>query len=140
MHIILVSGTVPFIKGASRAIEFAVLVNGQMPAKAFLAGPWSKQQEKDVARMAAWIDFLAQAGFVSNREAFKKLEGTNNVFEFKAHQLRLFCCFLDGARVILMDGVVKKKDKLERSDVERMQAFERAVSAWDVQQKSRKGR
>jgi len=140
MNIIIVSATVPFHAGAARIIELAVLANGQMPAKAFLTGPWSAQQQKDVARLSAWIDFLAQTGFVNNREAFKKIEGTVNVFEFKAHQLRLFCCFLDGGRVILMDGLVKKKDKLERSDVERMQMFERAVTAWDTQQKARKGR
>jgi len=48
---------------------------------------------------------------------FKKVEGTDDLYEFKTFQLRLFCFFDGGDLIICSHGTVKKRDKADPSDI-----------------------
>jgi len=60
---------------------------------------------------------LADDGRVANQERFKRVEGTDGLWEFKLHQIRIFGFFLSGGRFILTNGVRKKQDRLSKSDI-----------------------
>ena len=118
-------GTVPCTQGQYFNVEFLVLSNGEVPARDFVTqfthehGRWFRQQQ----RLLAAIDVFANTrpGRFLNREMFKPVEGTDGVFEFKAFQLRLFCFYAPGARLLLAFGVIKQQDRHSRKDVRRAQ-------------------
>ncbi len=70
----------------------------------------------DQAKMLALFRMLAETGRIPNREKFKSLgEG---LFEFKSFQLRFLGDFRPGRRFVIAFGLRKKKDKLDRADIE----------------------
>jgi Gp49-like protein DUF891 len=84
-----------------------------MPAREFYAslGP------KDEAKVQALFGRLASKGQITNREKFKRVEGTD-LFELKSHQLRFLGGFRPGGRFLIAHGLWKKKDRLSHSDIE----------------------
>jgi hypothetical protein len=50
-------------------------------------------------------------------EHFKKPD--DDLFEFKAHQVRIFCAFRGKSILVLTHGIMKKKDKHDRKDMDR---------------------
>ncbi|MBV8215842.1 MAG: type II toxin-antitoxin system RelE/ParE family toxin, partial [Verrucomicrobia bacterium] len=46
-----------------------------------------------------------------NETKFKKVEGSNGIFEFKSYQMRLYCFFDGGDLIICTNGAVKKRDR-----------------------------
>lgn len=109
-----------FVRGTSFTVEFLVLPDGTVPARAFFEGitPADQQYRRKIQLEAAIKTFadLPQGRFL-NRERFKELD--DGIFEFKAHQLRLFCFYQPGGRLILAFGVVKKTDKHDPPDMRR---------------------
>lgn len=100
------------VRGNQRTIEYAIRTNGSMPAKKFI----ERLDESDQRKMAALFNRMAQHGDVPNPEQFKPVRG--KIFEFKKHQIRVFC-FRKGDRWLLTIGYKKKKDKLDQGEVER---------------------
>lgn len=101
-------------RGQRIRIEFAVRRNGSMPAKDFFDNGLTELERHKLRPPMAR---LADDGRVANQERFKKVEGTNGLWEFKLHQIRIFGFFLSGARFILTNGIRKKQDRLSRSDI-----------------------
>jgi hypothetical protein len=97
-------------------IAFALDANGKCPARDFLESGEPTKEHK--ARLATLFKKTAAVGPPTLEEHFKKLEGWKDVFEFKAHQARVFT-FRDGDVWYLVSGVVKKKDKHKKTDIER---------------------
>jgi hypothetical protein len=91
----------------------AARFRGALPAVAFL----QNLLEADQRKMAALFDWMAQRGRIDNREKFKKVE--DEIFEFKAHQIRMPCYFERNKRVIVTHGTIKKKDDLAQADIDR---------------------
>jgi len=122
-----IAGTAPVTRGKHFKVEALVLTTGEVPAKAFLTqfskedGKWFRQQ----ARMRASIDVFADTphGRFLSREMFKPVEDTDGLFEFKAFQLRLFCFYAPGGRLILAFGVIKQRDKHDAGDIRRAEAL-----------------
>ena len=118
-----IAGTAPVTRGKHFKVEALVLTTGEVPARAFLTqftkedGKWFRQQ----ARMLASIDVFANTphGRFLNREMFKAVENSKGVFAFKAFQLRLYCFYAPGGRLILAFGVIKQKDKHDARDIRR---------------------
>lgn len=100
------------VRGSLRAIEYAVCANGSMPARKFIEG----MDESDQRKMAALFERMARCGDVPNREQFKSVRG--KIFEFKKHQIRVFC-FRKDDRWLLTNGYKKKRDKLDQREIER---------------------
>ncbi len=101
------------VRGTMRTIEYAVRLNGSMPAKEFIENDLSLIEQ---ASLVALFRRMADHGSVPNREQFKHVE--NEIFEFKKHQIRVFC-FRKGDRWLLTNGYRKKKDRLDPSEVRR---------------------
>lgn len=62
------------------------------------------------------FDLYGSMGCIRNTEKFKKLEGSQGIFEFKSFQVRLLC-FMHGDGVVVVRGVYKKKDKHDKTDI-----------------------
>lgn len=111
-------------------MEFLVLEDGTAPARDFLTQftPEAGQRYRHQQRMLAAIDLFANTppGRHLSAETFKRIEGSNGVFEFKAYQHRVYCFYGGAGRLILAFGVLKKKDKHSRADVERAEAYRAA--------------
>lgn len=102
------------VRGNLRTIEYAIRANGSMPAKEFIEG----LSVPDQAKILVLFRRMADKGDVPNREQFKLVEG--KIFEFKKQQIRVFC-FRKGDRWLLTNGYKKKRDKLDRSEIDRAQ-------------------
>ena len=85
-----------------------------MPAKEFIEG----LSERDQRKILALFRRMADKGNVPNTEQFKLVEG--KIFEFKKQQIRVFC-FRKDDRWLLTNGYKKKRDKLDRSEIDRAQ-------------------
>ena len=48
---------------------------------------------------------------------FKKLEGSDGIFEFKSFQIRLLCFFASNGRVVIVRGLTKKSNKHSPQDI-----------------------
>ena len=73
----------------------------------------------DQRRVLALFGMLAGTGRIPNREKFKSLgEMGLRLFEFKSFQIRFLGDFRPGKRLVVALGLRKKKDALDRSDVE----------------------
>lgn len=101
-------------QGRCFTIEFALLPEGQMPAKEFLEG----LSLGDQAKISALIKRLGDLGEIRNREKFKKIERTE-FFEFKSFQVRIIGFFMQGRRFVLTHGFPKKQDNIPQSQLER---------------------
>lgn len=90
-----------------------------MPAREFFFA----QSENDRAKLMALFTRLADSGVIADRERFKKLGARaghgKDLFEFKSFQLRILGEFRPGRIFVLAHGVRKKKDELNRADIEK---------------------
>ena len=69
---------------------------------------------ENLTRLQALLTDVARNGPHPGDQKFKRVTGTDGLFEFKVYQLRLFC-FWDAGRVIICTtGVVKKQDRSDR--------------------------
>ena len=101
------------VHGPMRIIEYAVCSNGIMPARKFIE---KELNESERTMLLVLFKRMADHGTVPNREQFKKVEG--EIFEFKKHQIRVFC-FRTGDHWLLTNGYKKKKDRLDPGEVKR---------------------
>lgn len=97
-------------------MEWAIDGRGALPAKQFFDGLRPEEQ----AKFLALFKRLAHEGRITNPEHFKSVERTG-LFEFKKHQLRFLGNFRPGGRFLIAYGLRKKKDKLDREDIEKAQ-------------------
>jgi hypothetical protein len=85
-----------------------------MPSKDFYDNDLSEQ---DRAKLKPPFSRLADDGYVANKERFKKVEGTKELWEFKLHQVRMPGFYLPGGRFLLTHGLRKKQDRLPKSEI-----------------------
>lgn len=97
--------------GAKKSIELLSDDDDSSPEK-FVTGLNAKDRKK----VDALFELMGERGVISNKEKFKKLEGSDGIFEFKSFQIRLLC-FFHGRRVIICRGLIKKKDRHDKSDI-----------------------
>lgn len=101
-------------EGSKFRIELLVGPGGKCDVDEFLTAldPASRR------RVDSLFELMAEKGSISNKEKFKKLEGSNGVFEFKSFQIRLLCFFAGAGRLVICRGLKKKRDKHGRQDIE----------------------
>lgn len=93
-----------------RALELA---DGSCPVGEFL----DRLGASDRRKLDVLFEMLGDHGRISNREKFRKLADTEQIWEFKSFQIRLLCFFAPGKLVLLAHEVIKKKDKHKKPDV-----------------------
>lgn len=111
----------PEFEGTHYTIHALTLADGSCPAGEFLDSLTAADRRK----LDVLFEMLGNHGKISNPEKFKKIEGTDGIFEFKSFQIRLLCFFASNGRVMLAFGVRKKKDKHKREDINRAEEYRR---------------
>ena len=105
-----------------RTIIFYTTADGKCPAKDFLDALPGK-----VAQKVTWVLRLLENLDVIPRSYFKKLTGTDELWEcriqFGSNAYRLFCFFADGNVVVLTHGFAKKTQKIPKNEIERAEAY-----------------
>jgi hypothetical protein len=100
--------------GSCFTIVFAVAANKTSPAEEFYDSDLSELEQ---AKMLKLFERMGDAGRISNRENFKKIE--NDLWEFKSFQVRMPCFFRPGKILVVTHGFRKKGDAIPRPEIER---------------------
>ena len=111
-----------FTCGNRFRIEFVEQDNGRLSA-------WEAYRtlhKIEQAAVAVTLRKLAETGRVSNREKFKKVEGSP-LFEVKEFQHRFLGFFLKGARFVVASYEIKKGGKLKPATIERAIDFKQQM-------------
>ena len=116
-------------------VRFLCDDEGASPAKAFLEA----EDRSDVTKIGATVQSLAERCFYANDQRFKPIEGHDDLFEIKNHQLRVFCC-RRGDNWLLLTAVRKKRNKHRPADIERAEGFRDAYAPKKTTAKKRKRR
>lgn len=109
--------------GTFFTIEVFELDDGSSPAADFL----DSLDEGDRRGMDVLFDRLCGHGRITHPEKFKKIEDSEGIYEFKRHQIRLFCCMALNKRVYLLHGVRKKQDRHKPTDIQRAELYRKML-------------
>jgi len=109
--------------GNKAVIELFVFEDGKSPAYEYLQSLDSTSRQK----VDTLFGLMGQNGLIRNKEQFKKLEGSDGIFEFKRHQIRLLCFSGKGRPQIwvITHGVTKKQDRHAKADIDRAEAIKK---------------
>ncbi|MEK6754769.1 MAG: type II toxin-antitoxin system RelE/ParE family toxin [Bacteroidota bacterium] len=84
---------------------------------------YSELDERTKLKIVNYIDFLSKSTFpVTNTTISKKLKGCNNLYEILPKPVRLFF-FMLGNDAIITHGYVKKKNKTDKTEIERAKSL-----------------
>ena len=102
-------------------LERFVLDSGESPVRAFLEGLGGR----DRVDALALLRLLAEQGNALKMPHSKPLgEG---LFELRAGPVRLFYAFRPGRRIVLLDGLVKKRQEIPPGVLKRVRRYQRAL-------------
>ena len=104
----------PEYAGSRLTIRCMEQTSGRSPAREFLQA----LPDRERLRVTLIIKQLGDRGFLTNDTKFKKLRGTDGIWEIRSGRNRVFCFFAPG-QLILALGTVKKSAKAKRTDIER---------------------
>ncbi|MBI4634712.1 MAG: type II toxin-antitoxin system RelE/ParE family toxin [Candidatus Rokubacteria bacterium] len=96
---------------------------GHSPVVAFVEGLKDRNERETLALISA----LAARGNTLGEPRSKMVEP--GLFELRGHQVRIFYIFLPGRRIVLLDGMIKKQDKIPAEVLERMRRYRREIEA-----------
>ena len=101
--------------------QYRILAIGERTPEGKLLCPvlefFEEQRAKDRDRLinlSALLELTARQGPPKNKTKFKRVEGSDGVFEFKEYQHRLLCFWDTGNTIVCTNGCVKKGDRLGR--------------------------
>ncbi len=105
-----------------RRVTFYTTVNGKCPTRDFLDSLPGKAAQK-----VAWVLNLLEDLEVVPSTYFKKLSGTKEIWEcrvqFGSNAHRLFCFFADNDEVVVTHGLLKKSQKIPRSEIQKAEVY-----------------
>ncbi len=91
------------VKGEWGTVEYAIKLNGKMPAKDFIENLGRNEKSK----LSHPLEKMAETGNVWNPQKFRIIKGIREkIYEFKSGNLRLLC-FQKGKSWILTNGFLK---------------------------------
>jgi len=92
---------------------YGFIVNGTCEAEDFLDG----LSQKEKTKLTPLLQYTANSGLLRNEQKFKNVG--DDIFEFKGFQSRLLCFFDKGSLIILSHGCIKKRNKLDPSEIKK---------------------
>ena len=101
-------------RGSKLTIELLLKADGSSPVREFL----DSLSESDRKKVDTLFELMGEKGRITNDQKFKKLEGSNKIFEFKSFQVRLLCFFAGSGRLVICRGLIKKKDRHDKHDIQ----------------------
>ena len=106
---------------AGWTIDDYTTVSGESPVRTFLSG----LQERDKVEAFALIQLLSERGNTLRLPHSRSLgEGLN---ELRGKQVRIFYIFRPQRRIMLLDGMVKKRDDIPTAALKRLRQLQREV-------------
>ena len=87
---------------------------GASPFAGFFATLTGKDRDETVALLLA----LREHGNQLRPPRSKALE--EDLFELRGHAVRIFYLFLPGRRIVLLDGIIKKTNRIPKDDLKRI--------------------
>ena len=99
--------------GTLFTIAYALCLDYSSPGAEF----YDRQDSSSKAKLNTLFQLLGNAGRISNREKFKKLE--DEIWQFKSYQIRMPCAFTSNRIVVVTHGFVKKGDDTPRAEIVR---------------------
>jgi Phage derived protein Gp49-like (DUF891) len=124
------------LEGQKLQIVFAIRANGSMPAKEFFDNELNDAERR---RFRPPMERLAETRNVTNREHFKKVEGSEELWEFKSHQLRILGFYMPDGRFALAYGLRKKQDRLRPADIQVADQIRKEFTEYEAKNKQRGG-
>jgi len=110
-------------------IEWYETELGEVPARTFLGDLEGRPREEALA-------LLVMAGRWGNQLGEPKSAPLGHgLFELRGHQVRMLYMFRPGRRILILDGMVKKRDKMPTAFLKRVRAMQAAVLTRDRQRK-----
>lgn len=103
----------PEYEGIFFKIQSLVLADGSCPAGSFLDGLDPRERSK----LDVLFERLGDHRTISNKEKFRKITDSANIWEFKSFQIRILCFFAPGKIVLLAHALRKKRDKHRSADI-----------------------
>jgi hypothetical protein len=104
---------------ASWRVEWYTKATGEQPARAFVEGLEGRNRDEAIAL----IERLRRDGNTIREPHSKPVQ--QGVLELRGHQVRLLYTFRPGRRAVLLNGVIKKQDKLPAGTVKDAVVFKR---------------
>lgn len=104
-------------------VEEYTTPKGHKPILSFFLG----LQGRNKADAIALIQLLEERGNGLRPPQSKMVE--TGLFELRGHQVRMFYIFLPGKRIVMLDGMVKKQDKIPEEMLNRVRGYRQAVEA-----------
>jgi hypothetical protein len=120
----------PEYEGRSYTVKSLELADGSCPAGEFFDGLDGSYQ----AKLDVLFERLGDQGRISNTEKFKRVEGSDHIWAFKSFQVRLLCCFVPNRIVLLLYGLIKKRDKYKPTEITRAEQYR----TWYLEQTGRR--
>lgn len=110
-------------------VEWYVSAGGERPVRDFL----SALEGRNLEEALALIELLQKWGNKLRPPRSEPLG--DGLFELRGHQVRIFYIFRPGRRAVLLDGIVKKQDKIPGEVLRRVRQFQQEVEAMDAKAK-----
>lgn len=92
---------------------YGLVVNGTCEAENFL----NELSDKEKTKITPLLHYTANNGLLRNEQKFKSIG--DDIFEFKGFQSRVLCFFDKGRMIILSHGCIKKRNKLDPSEIKK---------------------
>ena len=106
---------------AGWTIDDHTTVSGESPVRIFLSG----LQDRDKVEAFALIQLLSERGNTLRLPHSRSLgEGLN---ELRGKQVRIFYVFRPQKRIVLLDGIVKKRDDIPTTVLKSLRQLQREV-------------
>lgn len=109
----------PEFVGRRFTIQCLELADGSCPAGDFLDSLSAQERRK----LDVLFELMGDRGQIFNPEKFKKIAGSDGLFEFKSHQIRIPCIFGRERTIVLLFCLRKKSDRYKRKEIERAKEY-----------------
>jgi len=76
-----------------------------------------RKHPKELSKLARLWSDTADTGPPVNKEKFKKLDGSDGIWEFKTSKLRVLCFRDEGSFIVCTHGFVKKTNKTPKKEI-----------------------
>jgi phage-related protein len=76
-----------------------------------------RKHSKELDKLARLWSDTAESGPPINKEKFKKLDGSDDIWEFKTSKLRVLCFRDEGSFIICTHGFVKKSQGTPKKEI-----------------------
>lgn len=106
--------SVAVYRGSKLTIELLLKADGSSPVGDFLDSLAASDRKK----VDTLFELMGEKGRITNDQKFKKLEGSDKIFEFKSFQVRLLCFFAGSGRLVVCRGLIKKRDRHDKQDIQ----------------------